>query len=138
MFAFVITIHIIACALLILIVLVQQGRGGGLIGSLSSAESIFGTKTNAFLIKSTSVLAVVFFVTCLALAFLSMRKNKSLIETSYSPAATQPAPAASAPAAPAVPAAQATPAPTSAAPAQTTPVAVPAGEQAPTASATTP
>lgn len=135
MFAFVITIHIIVCALLILIVLIQQGRGGGLIGSLSSAESIFGTKTNAFLIKSTSVLAVVFFVTCLALAFLSMRKNKSLIETSYTPSATQPVQAASAPAAPA---AQATPTPVSAAPVQTAPGAVPAAEQTPAAGATTP
>ncbi|HQP91871.1 MAG TPA: preprotein translocase subunit SecG [Candidatus Omnitrophota bacterium] len=87
MFAFIITIHVITCALLILIVLVQQGRGGGLVDSLSSAESIFGTKTNAFLIKSTSVLAVVFFITCLALAFLSIQKNKSLIETSYKPQA---------------------------------------------------
>lgn len=119
MFAFVITIHIIACALLILIVLIQQGRGGGLIGSLSSAESIFGTKTNTFLIKSTSVLAVIFFVTCLSLAFLSMRKSKSLIETSYKPVATQPAQ-------------------TSAAPAQETPGAMPAAKQTPTATATTP
>ncbi len=85
MFAFVITIHIIACALLILIVLIQQGRGGGLVDSLSSAESIFGTKTNAFLIKSTSILAVIFFITCLTLAFLSIQKNKSLIETLYKP-----------------------------------------------------
>jgi preprotein translocase subunit SecG len=87
MFALVITVHVITCALLILIVLVQQGRGGGLIDSLSSAESIFGTKTNTFLVKSTSVLAVVFFITCLSLAFLSVQKSKSLIETSYRPTA---------------------------------------------------
>ena len=37
MFGIVIAIHCIACALLILIVLIQQGRGGGLIDSLSSA-----------------------------------------------------------------------------------------------------
>lgn len=85
MFALVITVHVITCALLILIVLIQQGRGGGLVDSLSSAESIFGTKTNAFLVKSTSVLAVIFFITCLSLAFLSVRKSKSLIETSYKP-----------------------------------------------------
>jgi len=91
MFAFVITIHAVACFLLILIVLVQQGRGGGLIDSFSSAESIFGTKTNTFLVKSTSVLAVVFFITCLSLAFLSIQRSKSLIETNYKPAsASQP------------------------------------------------
>ena len=84
MFALVITIHVIACALLILIVLIQQGKGGGLIDTFSSAESIFGTRTNTFLVKSTSVLSVIFFFTCLSLAFLSMQKSKSLIET-YKP-----------------------------------------------------
>jgi preprotein translocase subunit SecG len=96
MFGFVITIHVLACILLILIVMVQQGKGGGLIATLSSAESIFGTKTNTFLIKSTSVLAVIFFITCLSLAFLSIQKNKSLIETSYKPSSI-PATAPSAP-----------------------------------------
>lgn len=81
MFPLVITIHVIACVLLILIVLVQQGRGGGLIDTLSSAESIFGTKTSSFLVKSTSVLAVVFFLTCLGLAFLSIQKSKSLLKS---------------------------------------------------------
>lgn len=83
MFAFVITIHVITCILLIAIVLIQQGRGGGLIDSLSSAESVFGTKTSTFLVKSTSVLSVVFFISCLCLAFLAIQKNKSIIETSY-------------------------------------------------------
>ena len=85
MFALVITVHVIVCALLIIIVLIQQGRGGGLIDNLSSAESIFGTKTSTFLVKATSVLSVIFFFTCLSLAFLSIQKNKSLIETSYKP-----------------------------------------------------
>ncbi len=83
MFAFVITVHIIACFLLIIIVLIQQGKGGGLIDTLSSAESIFGTKTNTFLVKATSVLSVIFFFTCLSLAFLSIQRNKSLIDTTY-------------------------------------------------------
>lgn len=110
MFAFVITIHVIACILLIIIVLIQQGKGGGLIDTLSSAESIFGTKTNTLLVKATSILSVIFFMTCMSLTFLSIRKNKSLIETSYKPktsaaavlpqsAATIPSPADSAPAA---------------------------------------
>lgn len=108
MFAFVITIHVIACILLIIIVLIQQGKGGGLIDTLSSAESIFGTKTNTLLVKATSILSVIFFMTCLSLTFLSIRKNKSLIETSYKPktsaaavlpqsAATVPSPVGSAP-----------------------------------------
>jgi len=93
MFALIITIHITACTLLILIVLVQQGRGGGLIETFSSAESIFGTKTSSFLVKSTTVLAIVFFFTCLSLAFMSIQKSRSLVER-YLPTA----PAAQAPA----------------------------------------
>lgn len=85
MFGLVIAVHVIACSLLILIVLVQQGKGGGLIDSFSSAESIFGTKTSSFLIKSTSVLAVIFFLTCLGLAFLSIQKSRSLIGPDYKP-----------------------------------------------------
>lgn len=90
MFALIITIHIIACSLLILIVLVQQGRGGGLIETFSSAESIFGTKTSSFLVKSTTVLAIIFFFTCLALAFMSIQKSRSLVER-YQPNASAPA-----------------------------------------------
>ncbi|MFA5038949.1 MAG: preprotein translocase subunit SecG [Candidatus Omnitrophota bacterium] len=89
MFALVISIHVIVCAMLILIVMIQQGRGGGLIDTFSSAESIFGTKTSAFLVKSTSILAVIFFVTCLALAFLSIQKSRSLVEREYKPSQTQ-------------------------------------------------
>lgn len=98
MFAFIITVHVIACSLLILIVLIQQGKGGGLVDSFSSAENIFGTKTSAFLIKSTSVLAVVFFVTCLALALMSIQKSRSVVDR-YKPVRTAPAVPASAPAA---------------------------------------
>jgi preprotein translocase subunit SecG len=71
---------------------------------MSSAESIFGTKTNTFLVKSTSVLAVVFFFTCLSLAFMSIQHNKSILSTSkYSPKKTAPvkeAPKTTAPQAP--------------------------------------
>lgn len=80
MLGIVITIHIIACIGLIFFILIQSGRGGGLIDSFSSAESIFGTKTNTFLTKTTTILAVVFFITCLLLAFLSVQQNKSIVE----------------------------------------------------------
>ncbi len=71
--------HLIVCILLIIIVLIQAGRGGGLAESFSGAETILGTKTNAFLTKATSVFAVLFFVTCLSLAFVSKQRSKSLL-----------------------------------------------------------
>ncbi len=85
MFKVVIAIHVLTCFLLILIVLIQQGRGGGLIDTLSSAESVFGTKTSSFLVKATTVLSIIFFFSCLSLAFLAIQKNKSLVDTSYRP-----------------------------------------------------
>ncbi len=74
-----IIIHVVACIALIGIVLIQRGRGGGLVESFSSVESMFGPKTSAFLTKSTSVLSVVFFITCLSLAILSVKQSRSLM-----------------------------------------------------------
>lgn len=76
----VIVIHITVCAGLIFFILIQAGKGGGLIESFSSAESIFGTKTNTFLTKTTTVLAITFFITCLVLAFFSVQQTKSIVE----------------------------------------------------------
>lgn len=75
----VITIHVIVCVVLITVILIQRGRGGGFIESFSGLESMFGTKTSEFLSRLTSVLAVVFFFTCLGLAFLSLKESKSLM-----------------------------------------------------------
>jgi len=76
----IVTVHTIVCIGLGTIILMQSGRGGGLTESFSSAESIFGAQTSAFLIKATSVFAGIFLVTCLSLAFLSSKKDKSLME----------------------------------------------------------
>lgn len=80
MFSLLIAIHIIACAGLIFFILIQQGKGGGLIESFSSAESIFGSKTNTFLTKATAGLAITFFLTCLSLAFMSVQQSKSVVD----------------------------------------------------------
>jgi len=79
MMGVIITLHIIICALLIIIILIQAGRGGGLVEGFSGVESMFGTKTNTFLTRTTSVLSVLFFLTCLSLALLSARQSKSLM-----------------------------------------------------------
>lgn len=75
----IIAIHVIVCVALIGIILIQRGRGGGFVDSFQGLETVFGTKTNAFLTRLTSILAVVFFVTCLVLAFFSLRQSRSLI-----------------------------------------------------------
>ncbi|TBR20107.1 preprotein translocase subunit SecG [bacterium] len=81
MMGFIVVLHVIICILLIILVLIQSGRGGGLVDNLSNIESMFGTKTNAFLTKSTTVLSTLFFITCLSLAVLSLKQSRSLMET---------------------------------------------------------
>jgi len=76
----IIAIHVITCILLIIIILIQAGRGGGLVEGFSNVESMFGTKTNAFLTRATTVLAILFFLTCLSLALLSARQSRSLMK----------------------------------------------------------
>lgn len=79
MIGLIVAIHIIVCALLVTVILIQSGRGGGLIESFSGVESMFGTKTNAFLTRTTTILATSFFITCLSLALLSVRQSRSLM-----------------------------------------------------------
>ena len=79
MIIFILVIHVIICAGLIGLVLIQRGRGSGLVESFSGVESMFGTKTNTFLTRATTILSVLFFFTCLTLAVLSARQSRSLM-----------------------------------------------------------
>ena len=78
---FIIVIHVIVCVALIGLVLIQRGRGSGLVESFHSVEAMFGTKTNTFLTRTTTILSAVFFFTCLSLAVLSVRQSKSLMSS---------------------------------------------------------
>ena len=80
MMGLVIAIHVIICIILIGIILIQAGRGGGLVEGFSGVESMFGTKTNTFLTRTTTVLSILFFITCVGLAFLSARQSRSLMK----------------------------------------------------------
>ena len=44
MFTVLLIIHVLICALLITVVLMQSGRGGGLTESFSGMESLFATQ----------------------------------------------------------------------------------------------
>ncbi len=79
MMTLIIIIHVIACVILITLVLIQRGRGAGLVESFAGVESMFGTKTNAFLTRTTTIMSIVFFLTCLSLAVLSVKQSKSLM-----------------------------------------------------------
>lgn len=90
LYGILIAIHITVCIFLIIIVLIQAGRGGGLAESFTGAESIFGTKTNAMLTRATTFFAVFFFITCLSLAILAKQRSSSLIKGPLPQAAPSP------------------------------------------------
>ncbi|MCX5698899.1 MAG: preprotein translocase subunit SecG [Candidatus Omnitrophica bacterium] len=79
MMTFLIIIHVTACLVLIGLVLIQRGRGAGLVESFAGVESMFGTKTSVFLTRTTTIMSIIFFMTCLALAVLSVKQSKSLM-----------------------------------------------------------
>jgi len=79
MIGFVMFLHALISILLVVVILMQAGRGGGLTESFASAESMFGAQTNEFMIKATTVIATLFLLTSLGLAILSAQKGKSLM-----------------------------------------------------------
>ncbi len=81
LYVFVLGIHIVVCLVLILVVLLQAGRGGGFSDMLGGGQpqTLFGTQTNAFMLKATEVCAVLFILTSLTLGILSTQEGKSLV-----------------------------------------------------------
>lgn len=82
-------LHVIVCFVLIMVILLQAGRGQGLTGGTfgsGNVQSLFGTKASVFLTKATSVSAICFMLTCIALDLIEVHKSKSLLETSRSAA----------------------------------------------------
>jgi preprotein translocase subunit SecG len=65
-------LHVLVCVLLVVAVLLQSGKGGGLAasvgGGLSSSSVLGGRAATSFLTKATTYLAAGFLVLCLALA----------------------------------------------------------------------
>ena len=72
-------LHALVCVLLAMVILMQAGRGGGLTEGFASAESMFGARTNEFMVRTTIVLMTVFLTTSLSLAYVSAKKEKSII-----------------------------------------------------------
>src|SRR5688500_18606712 len=85
-------LHIFVCLMLMLVVLIQPGKSGGLGAALggAGAQQIFGGRgAGNFLTRTTWIAATVFFVTSVTLAYVSTSTGDSLEDL-----ANQPAPAA--------------------------------------------
>ncbi len=83
--------HIIISAGIIFLVLLQRGKGAdaGAAFGAGASGTVFGAKGSAnFLSRTTAVLATLFFVTSLSLAFLGSRQqtSESLMDSVVTPA----------------------------------------------------
>src|SRR5687768_556695 len=98
-------IYAIVCLTLILVVLLQQGKGGGIANAFGggSSQAAFGARSGATVLsRATTVCAVLFVVGAIALGILGQRGPGSVVGgRSQQLPASAPAPAAPAPAAPA-------------------------------------
>ena len=72
-------VHVFVCLFLILVVLLQQGRGGGL-GAMSGATAqVFGGRgAGNFMTRLTAICATVFMITSMSLAYLSSAGDREL------------------------------------------------------------
>jgi preprotein translocase subunit SecG len=87
-------LHVVVCIALVMIVLLQKGKGASMGAAFGgSSQTVFGsTGATPFLSKITVAAAVIFMLTSLALALLMGRGvSSSLMKGVNVPAATQPA-----------------------------------------------
>ncbi len=89
MFTFLIIIHVVVCAGLIIVVLMQSAKGDGLAGAFGGGAfsgAVFGGRGAAtFLSKATTVLAILFMISCIGLTIAS----RGRVDTSTGDSAVQ-------------------------------------------------
>ncbi len=83
MYELILTLHILICTMLIVVVLIQSGKGSGISGMFGGgSEALFSAPSgSAFLKKVTVGLAIGFVCTTLFLTILhSRRSGRSVLE----------------------------------------------------------
>jgi preprotein translocase subunit SecG len=101
-------IHILACITLILIVLLQAGKGANMGAAFGgSSQTVFGSSgAGTFLGKMTAAVAIIFMLTSITLTYTASKRTSALMDGPSTPVTKQTVPFAPKPAAP--PAAPAT------------------------------
>jgi preprotein translocase subunit SecG len=102
MYYVLVVLFILVCAVLSLVILLQQGRGGDIASAFggSSSQAAFGARSGATLLtKATSIFAALFMLLALALSIIGQRGSGSVVSGTLGPPPIT-APKQSAPAAP--------------------------------------
>src|SRR5262245_14096086 len=108
-------VHVVVCVVLILVVLLQQGKGADWAGAFGGggSQTVFGARgASTFLSKATTAAAIIFMLTSLTLTIMLSRPGGSSViregatppapsapaaTTATTPNAPEPQPASSAP-----------------------------------------
>ena len=89
----IIILHVICTLFLILVILLQTGKGAAMGSGLGagSSQTMFGSSgAGNFLTKMTTAIATLFMITSLTLAIMgSKEKSRSIMSDTESPAATK-------------------------------------------------
>src|SRR5262249_57794444 len=84
MTTFLTIIHVIVCLFLVLVVLLQAGKGGGMgiaFGGGGGSQTVFGSSgAGNFLTRMTSITAFVFLITSLGLAHYSSQQDSRRLQ----------------------------------------------------------
>ena len=84
LFAVVLVLHVIVCLFLVLVVLVQSGKGGDIASAFGGGgtQTVFGPRGSSnVLTKATTVSAVIFMITSIALVILSQETGSSVLDS---------------------------------------------------------
>jgi preprotein translocase subunit SecG len=90
---FLIVLHVLACLFLIVIVLLQRGKGAemGAVFGGGAGATVFGSRgAGNFLTRMTTAAAVVFMVTSLTLAYIARDETGDTLFDEEAPAAADP------------------------------------------------
>ena len=76
-------LHVIVCIILILVVLLQAGKGANMGAAFGgSSQTVFGSSgAGTFLGKMTTIVAAVFMLTSLTLSYFSVYKGSSIMDS---------------------------------------------------------
>jgi preprotein translocase subunit SecG len=106
----IVTLYVLTCGLLIITILLQQGKGGDIANAFGggSSQAVFGARSGATLLtRATSVLAALFVIFALTLTVMGTRGPSSVVGgvegPAPAPAVPTPSNATPSPAAPATP-----------------------------------
>jgi len=91
-----VTLYVLVCLVLMLVILLQQGKGGDIASAFGggSSQAAFGARSGATVLsRATTVCAVLFILGAMALAIIGQRGPGSVVSGVRLPASAPTAPA---------------------------------------------